>query len=109
MISIDDINNLARLARIELDNEEKIKLQKDMESILGYVGQLSKVNLTPSPSPKERGAPSPSGKAGDEALVNIMREDAVTTVSGEYTQAALINAPKREGDYLAVKAIFEDR
>lgn len=118
MLTIDDINNLACLARIELSDGEKVTLQKDMESILEYVGQLSKVNLTPgpspkphplTPSPKEMGAHPPLWKAGGEALVNVMREDEVTTTTGEYTESALTNAPKREGDFFSVKAIFEDR
>lgn len=100
MLTIDDINNLARLARIELSEEEKIKLQKDMESILGYVSQLSSVDTLSSGE----------GKGGAEnVLVNVMREDAVTNETGEYKDAILANAPKREGDYFSVKAIFEDR
>ncbi len=97
MLTIDDINNLARLARIELSEEEKVKLQKDMESILGYVGQITSVKL------------DTTFEAKDMSLINVMREDAVTTETGEYTQAVLANAPKREGDYFSVKAIFEDR
>jgi len=97
MLTIDDINNLARLARIELAEAEKVTLQKDMESILGYVGQLTKVVVPDTQTPA----------ASD--LINIMREDAVTTTTGEYTEAILANAPKREGDYFSVKPIFEDR
>ena len=102
MLTIDDINNLARLARIELSEEEKVKLQKDMESILGYVGQITNVVSQPA----TLNAPN---VAGWSDVINVMREDAVTTVTGEYTEAVLANAPRREGDYFSVKAIFEDR
>ncbi len=97
MLNLDDINNLARLARIELSEEEKVKLQKDMESILGYVGQITSVKLDTTAEAKKM------------SLINVMREDIVTTVTGEYTEAILANAPKREGDYFSVKPIFEDR
>lgn len=107
MLTIEDINNLARLARIELSTEEKIKLQKDMESILNYVGQLSQVSTEALPMGLADVAGEPIGKAS--VLVNVMREDAVTTETGEYKDAILANAPKREGDYFSVKAIFEDR
>ena len=105
MLTVDDINNLARLARIELSEEEKVRLQKDMESILGYVGQITAVAV----EQKER--PSPESKDSPSAhdLINIMRDDVVTTETGEYTEAVLANAPKREGDYFSVKPIFEDR
>ena len=36
-MDIKDVENLAKLARIELGEEEKKELLSDMESILGYV------------------------------------------------------------------------
>ncbi|MFA6006824.1 MAG: Asp-tRNA(Asn)/Glu-tRNA(Gln) amidotransferase subunit GatC [Candidatus Paceibacterota bacterium] len=97
MLTIDDINNLARLARIEISEDEKAKLQKDMESILGYVSQITSL------ATKEEGA------TPNTDLINVMREDVATHESGEYKDAILANAPKREGDYFSVKPIFEDR
>jgi len=97
MLTIEDIDNLARLARIELGTEEKIKLQKEMESILNYVSELGGVD------------PKSVSHGAEKVLTNVMREDEATIESEEYTEGFLANTPKREGNYVAVKAIFEDR
>jgi aspartyl-tRNA(Asn)/glutamyl-tRNA(Gln) amidotransferase subunit C len=43
-MEIKDIENLAELAKIELSDEEKAKLLKDLDSILGYVKQIEVVD-----------------------------------------------------------------
>ena len=43
MLEIKDIEKLAKLARIELTQEEKEKLLKEVDPILGYVAQLKEV------------------------------------------------------------------
>ena len=44
MISNEDVKKTADLARIELDADEMQALQKDLDRILDYVGQLKEVN-----------------------------------------------------------------
>ena len=44
-MDIKDVENLARLARIDLTDEEKQAMLKDMKSILDYVDQIEKVKL----------------------------------------------------------------
>ena len=51
-----EIEQIAELARLSLKPDEKIKLKKDLESILAYVDELKKVNTqkvetTPPPPP----------------------------------------------------------
>ncbi len=92
MITKDDIRNLANLARIEITPEEAEKMTGEIDSILGYVGQVT-------------------GSTGDMERVvpphrNIMREDIITHEDREYTEKLLKNAPMREGDYLKVKNIL---
>ena len=45
MISLEEVKKLALLARIEMTEKEQKKLQKDLEAILDYVGQLKKAPL----------------------------------------------------------------
>ena len=65
---------MAKLARIELTEEEKVKYLKEIGAILGYVDQI-------------KGAVA---KAGEERKVpehrNVMRADKVTYESGENTE-----------------------
>ncbi len=92
MINKETIKNLADLARIEMSDVESEKMTTELDSILGYVGQIQSAteDLKPAVS-KHR---------------NIMRDDMVTTESREYTEKILKNAPSRDGDYLKVKKIL---
>ena len=44
-MEIKDIEKLAELAKIELTDDEKQGLMKDLDSILGYVKQITEVDL----------------------------------------------------------------
>jgi aspartyl-tRNA(Asn)/glutamyl-tRNA(Gln) amidotransferase subunit C len=92
MVNKETIKNLSDLARIKMSDSEAESMTKDLDSILGYVGQINGAmeNLQPSIS-KHR---------------NIMRDDVVTTEAREYTEKILKNAPARDGDYLKVKKIL---
>lgn len=88
----EEIIKLANLARIELTPEEPEIFAREIQSILGYVGQINDV-------------------AGDVSntkplLRNVMREDEITNATGEYTESILQNAPARNGNYLEVKKIL---
>jgi aspartyl/glutamyl-tRNA(Asn/Gln) amidotransferase C subunit len=92
-ITTQDMDRLASLARIEVLPEEKEAMKDSIMSILGYVSQVNTV----VEHSKDKEIPR---------LHNVLREDVVTTVSGEYTQALLDNAPSRDGDYVSVKKIL---
>lgn len=92
MITKEDIKNLASLSRIELAEEEADKMTSEIDSILGYVGQI-----TQTTSDLEMVIPNHK---------NILRDDVVTNAEGEYTEKILKNAPDRDGDHLRVKKIL---
>lgn len=92
MVSIEDIRGLAQLARLKLTGAEEESLQKDISSILEYVGQVSAVSI--------------SGEKEKPLLRNVMREDAATEVLG--AREDLIKAfPTREGDFNVVRTIIQ--
>ncbi|MBX2866622.1 Asp-tRNA(Asn)/Glu-tRNA(Gln) amidotransferase subunit GatC [Candidatus Kaiserbacteria bacterium] len=91
----EDIEHLATLARIDLKDEEVASLTDSITSILGYVSDVNAI--TTEEKPKEVGA-----------LYNVMREDEETHEPGQYTEAILNEAPKREGQYIQVKKILGD-
>jgi aspartyl-tRNA(Asn)/glutamyl-tRNA(Gln) amidotransferase subunit C len=93
MISIKDIEKLATLGRLKINDTEKESLRKDIDSILGYVGEIQKVDIGDA-----------STKV--ELVRNVMREDGNAHQSGKYTEALLSSAPDREGDYVKVKKIL---
>ncbi|MEK7068664.1 MAG: Asp-tRNA(Asn)/Glu-tRNA(Gln) amidotransferase subunit GatC [Patescibacteria group bacterium] len=96
MISLDEIQNLARLARLKISLQEEENLQKDISNILDYVGQVSSV-------------PMPERKEDAGLLHNVMREDAPraeATLAGK--EEALIAAfPTSENGYNVVRKIIQ--
>jgi aspartyl-tRNA(Asn)/glutamyl-tRNA(Gln) amidotransferase subunit C len=92
MITKEDIQHLAKLSRIGISEAEAEELTKEVDSILGYIGQINEV--------------TGDVKAIVPPLRNVMRDDVVTHESGEYTDAIFANVPKKEGGYLKVKKIL---
>ena len=92
MITKKDVEHLAQLARIELKENEAEVLVTEIDSILGYVGQIKDINGN-----LEKVIPK---------LRNVMREDIPTNEPGQYREKLLDNTPSREGDYLKVKKIL---
>ncbi len=94
MLSMKEIEKLAELARLEIPEEEKEGLRKDIDAILGYVGEIQKISAE---------APQADG-LGD--VYNVFREDAKPHASGAFSKELLKEAPQRDGEYVKVKKIL---
>jgi len=94
MITPAEIEKLATLARIKITEEDKVSLVKEFDSILGYIDQLKKVEVSTDTE----------GRVG--AVKNIMRPDEARQISKEDRERLLNEAPDREGDFIAVKKIL---
>jgi aspartyl-tRNA(Asn)/glutamyl-tRNA(Gln) amidotransferase subunit C len=94
MLEIKDIEKLAKLARIELTAEEKEKLLKEVDPILGYVTQLKEVVSVVG---EEK-------KAGE--LRNVVREDANPTETGTNTKSIIADMPDSQDNFLKVEKIL---
>jgi aspartyl-tRNA(Asn)/glutamyl-tRNA(Gln) amidotransferase subunit C len=92
-ITIDEVDRIAKLARLKFEATEKQKLEKELSDILNYVDQLKQIE----------------GKSSDLDVdpdsLNIMRDDVVEVVQAP--EEFLSQAPAREGKYLKVKSILE--
>ena len=44
-VSIEEVEKIAKLAKLKFNEEEKVKLQKDMNKILEYIDQLNELDL----------------------------------------------------------------
>lgn len=94
MLKKEDIEHLATLARISVSEEEKESFAEQLDSVLGYVSELNKVVTIEESAPE----------AGE--LRNVMRDDDMPNVGGEFTDAILENAPHKEDGYVKVGQIF---
>ena len=95
MITREDVVHVAALARMGLTDEEVDRMQGQLNRILEAVGQLQSVDTS-----------SVGPTAQVLALENVMREDVVRPGIGR--EAALANAPVREGSLLRVPVILEE-
>lgn len=96
MITMQELEHLAALARIRLNEEEKKSLVREFDSILAYVDQLKKMEISLDTE----------GRAG--TIKNVARTDEVENTSEEDRERLLKEAPQRVGDFIAVKKIFAD-
>lgn len=93
-LSRDDVLKLARLSRISLTDDEVDSFADELSAILGYVEQLSAVDVEDlTPTHQVTG------------LKNVMREDEV--IDYGYKPADLLaGAPDRQGDYIKVRRMI---
>jgi aspartyl-tRNA(Asn)/glutamyl-tRNA(Gln) amidotransferase subunit C len=94
-IGPEEVEHVARLARLRLSDEEKARMRSQLDAILGYVELLQRVDTT-EVEPTAHVLP----------LVNVMREDEVRP---SYPVAAMLaNAPEPDGALFRVPRILED-
>jgi aspartyl-tRNA(Asn)/glutamyl-tRNA(Gln) amidotransferase subunit C len=93
-ISIEEVDRIAKLARLKFTEAEKQKLQGELSAILKYVDQLKKVE-----------GKTPVIDLLSQEGVNLMRDDVSEMVVDP--EEFLKQAPSREGNYIKVKSVLE--
>ena len=93
-ISRKEVEHIARLARIELAEEEKAKMAGELSLILAFVEQLREV-------PTDDVLPM----SGGSMLENVFRSDNVGEANIA-TTGLLESVPETENGFVKVKAIF---
>lgn len=94
-LSIEQVEHIAKLSKLELTAEEKKKYSEQLSSVLEYVEQLSEVN-TDGVEPT----------ANITGLENVLREDAIKQNSLDYSDIEM-NAPRFEKGGFVVPGVFE--
>ena len=94
-INKEEVDKVAKLARLGFTEEEKERLASQLNSILVYFDKLGELDTT--------GIESTSHAS---TISNVFREDRVdSSVSKE--EASLLNAPDSRGGYFRVPRIIE--
>ena len=92
MITVKDVEHVAKLARLELTEDEKVLYTKQLGDVLKYVDQMNEVDTSDV---------KPMTQVID--FVNVMREDKVYY---EQTKEELMkNAPDEENGFFRVPKI----
>ncbi len=90
----EDVQHLARLARIAINDAEATQLTIEIEAILAYVSEVQAVAGTETIEP----AVGP--------VHNVFRDDVITNEPEQYTEIVLKAMPETSGRYLKVKKIL---
>ena len=90
-----DIDYVAKLARIELTDDEKITYSRQLGQILEYFERLSKIDVS---------GVEPSAHA--HAIYNVMRDDVETPAMS--VADALMNAPASRENQICVPKVVDD-
>ena len=93
-ITVADVEHVARLARLELSEDEKRLFAGQMDAILGYVDKLKELN-TDGIMPTSHAVP----------VENAFRPDQVCQSIG--VERALANAPDRVDSFYRVPKVIE--
>lgn len=95
-IDKDLVDKIAHLARLEFRNEQKEKIEQDLNNILSFMESLNEVDTSNV---------APLVYMTDEK--NVFRKD---EVKQEIThEQALQNAPKKDSDYFRVPKVIEQK
>jgi aspartyl-tRNA(Asn)/glutamyl-tRNA(Gln) amidotransferase subunit C len=95
MISREDVEHVARLAQLGLTDEELDRMQAQLSRILEAIATLRDVDTSHV---------GPTAQVIE--LENVMRDDVPTAPISR--DAALANAPLREGPFLRVPTVLEE-
>ncbi len=94
-ISVEEVEHVARLARLELSSADKERMRRELDSILSYIDKLRALD-TEGVEPTSHAVP----------MTNVMREDAPR--SSFLQSDMLANAPDRSGEFFRVPKIIEE-
>lgn len=93
-LTMEEVEHIAMLARLELAPEQKALYRQQLSNILGYIARLRKLDTASVP---------PTAGGGLSRME--LRPDQI--VPGLSTEALLTNAPDIEDDQFKIPPVFE--
>jgi aspartyl-tRNA(Asn)/glutamyl-tRNA(Gln) amidotransferase subunit C len=105
-----DVAYVADLANLELTDDERTRMVRDLNSILGHIDRLNELdtsNVEPMAQVSDRYGVDPS-KHGGARFAYASREDVVEGLRKSLPQdEALANAPDADGTFFRVPKVIE--
>ncbi len=93
-ISIKNVEHVAKLARLELSEDDKKKFTSQLESILNYIDKLSELEI-----------PKNCEQTIEKEAENVLRADEV--IKSIDFEVLKKNAPDVDGRFFKVKKVIE--
>ncbi len=98
MITRESVEHIAKLARLEFTDTDYDKLTGEMNTVIGYIDQLSELDVT---------GVAPLENINESVETNILRPDiAKESLTSEQ---ALSNAPKSADGFFLVPKVIEQQ
>ena len=94
-ITMRDVEHVARLSRLALTDQEKERMQRELDGILSYIDKLRGLDTANVP-PTSHAVP----------MTNVMRDDEPRPSLAQ--DLMLANAPERSGEFFRVPKIIEE-
>jgi aspartyl-tRNA(Asn)/glutamyl-tRNA(Gln) amidotransferase subunit C len=94
-LTLEDVEKIAKLARLALTAEEKVLYQEQLSAVLDYAARLNELDIA-------NVAPTSSAVA----LVNVMREDVAQPSLA--LEDVLFNAPQQAQNQFAIQSVLEE-
>lgn len=94
-LSLEEVQKVARLARIRLSPEEQERMRSQLSNILSYIEMLQEVDVI---------GVAPTAQVTD--LTSVLRPDELRPSLPR--EAVLANAPDQRDGMFRVKAVFDD-
>ncbi|MBP6891109.1 Asp-tRNA(Asn)/Glu-tRNA(Gln) amidotransferase subunit GatC [Candidatus Parcubacteria bacterium] len=97
MISKDQIQHIAKLAKLDLSKSEEENLAKDLDSILDYVEKMKEADVTKI---------EPTSHC--IGLTNVFRSDGIEVCDPTTIKIIKDDFLQTKGEYLKVKSVFNN-
>jgi aspartyl-tRNA(Asn)/glutamyl-tRNA(Gln) amidotransferase subunit C len=101
-VSEQDVERVAELANLELTNDEKAGMVRDLNSVLGYFSQLNELDTTDVPPMLQVVEASQLGQPG--APAPLRPDEVIPSLSREKVLAC---APDTDGVFFKVPKVIE--
>jgi aspartyl-tRNA(Asn)/glutamyl-tRNA(Gln) amidotransferase subunit C len=94
-LTLDEVEKIANLARLELTAAEMARYQEQLSAILDYAARLDELDIAGVP---------PTASA--VALTNVLRQDVIQPCLP--VEEALFNAPRQAQNQFLIQAVLDD-
>jgi len=100
-LSIHDVSHIAKLARLELSEDEKINYAEQLSVVFEYIKMLDEVDTDEVDTDGVEETCQVTG------LQDVVREDVVVESDQKIKDKIKLQFPESDGDLLKVKEVFE--
>jgi aspartyl-tRNA(Asn)/glutamyl-tRNA(Gln) amidotransferase subunit C len=101
-VTVEDVRRVAELANLELTAEEEPRMQRDLNAILGHIGQLNELDTSGIPPMAQVG--EMLGGVADTTGASL-RADVVRPSLDR--AAVMMEAPENDGRFFKVPKVIE--